>query len=206
MIMRDRQTDTLWQHATGEALAGPLQGMQLELLGGVRTTWGDWRTEHPESEVIVGPEKWPGIVPLAYTRRLLEVATRSGKVPGLTPTDKRLPQNEEIIGLSLAGEARAYPLARLRQTPIINDEVGDVPITLVYQPENGRVRVFRRPSPAQTLAVQNGFLATAGGTIRWDHRGQPVTATAEPLPPLQFERVWWGGWYEFHPDTTIYRR
>jgi hypothetical protein len=34
MIIRDRQTGTLWQHATGEALMGPLKGVQLQLLGG----------------------------------------------------------------------------------------------------------------------------------------------------------------------------
>ena len=44
MIIRDRQTGTLWQHATGEALMGPLKGVQLRPLGGELIRWSRWKT------------------------------------------------------------------------------------------------------------------------------------------------------------------
>ena len=131
MIIRDRETGTLWQQATGEALIGPLQGEHLEMLGGERTIWGSWRKEEPGSQVAEGPEKWPGLLPLPFTESVLQRATRSGKVPGLTKTDHRLPQNEEIIGIVIAGDARAYPLSLLRQEQIINDMLGESAITLI---------------------------------------------------------------------------
>lgn len=39
MIIRDRETGTLWQQANGEALIGPLQGTQLQALGGELMNW-----------------------------------------------------------------------------------------------------------------------------------------------------------------------
>ena len=174
MIMRDLETGTLWQHATGEGLIGPLEGVQLEILGGERATWAAWCAEHPETQTVAGPEKWPGLLPLPLTNHVLERATASGKVPGLTLTDRRLPQNEEIVGLTLNGEARAYPLALLRERGVIDDELGGVPVTLVYDATANRVRAFQQPDP---------------------------TAPPQPVP---MQRLWWSGWYEFHPGTTVY--
>lgn len=149
MIMRDDETGSLWQHATGEALAGPLKGTFLPLLGGERTIWAAWRTRYPQTLVPVGPEKWPGVFPLTFTERVLEKATQSGKVPGLTPTDKRLPQNEDIIGVSLNDETRAYPLSTLRRQSIIHDMLGQKPLTLVYEPEANHVIASSNGQPIQ---------------------------------------------------------
>ena len=40
MVMRDHQTGTIWQHATGEAIDGLLKGCQLDVLNGWETAWG----------------------------------------------------------------------------------------------------------------------------------------------------------------------
>ncbi len=55
MIMRDRETGSLWQQATGEAVFGPLAGRQLQLLGGEQTAWAGWRDEHPQTEANRAP-------------------------------------------------------------------------------------------------------------------------------------------------------
>ena len=147
MIIRDDETGTLWQHATGEALAGPFKGTFLPLLGGERTTWHNWRTRYPASLVPIGPKKWPGLFPLAFTERVLEKATQSGNVPGLTPTDKRLPQNEHIVGVSLKGEHRAYLLATLRQQITIEDTLAKMPLILTYEPETNRILATSNGQP-----------------------------------------------------------
>ena len=55
MIIRDRQTGTLWQHATGEALMGPLKGVQLQLLGGELTSWSRWKEMYPHTSMAGEP-------------------------------------------------------------------------------------------------------------------------------------------------------
>ena len=204
MIIRDRETGTLWQQATGEALIGPLQGEQLELLGGERTIWGSWRKNEPDSLLVEGPEKWPGLFSLPFTESVLQRATRSGKVPGLTKTDRRLPQNEEIIGLEIAGETRAYPISLLSQEQIINDLLGGSAITLVYEPAAKRVRAFERSAKDRPLLLQDELLMLSGGSSHWDLKGNSISEEGPDLAVIKTRRLWWSAWYEFHPGTTIY--
>lgn len=203
MIMRDRETGTLWQQATGEGLAGPLAGERLRLLGGEQMTWVAWRAENPDTLVALGPDEWPGMLPLPLTERVLEVATRSGWVPGRVRTDERLPQNEEIAGVRLRGEARAYPLAALRTQGVINDDLGGMPIALVYAPAGDRVRAFHRPGKGP-FRKQDGKLTTPAGETQWNQCGQPLGDTPSTLIPIHVRRQWWNAWYEFHPGTTVW--
>ena len=176
MILRDRETHTLWQHATGEALIGPLAGASLEWLGGEQTTWSAWRGEHPDTVVAIEPAQWTGRVPRALVTRMLEFATTRGTaLPGLSALDRRLPLHEPVIGVSLAGEARAYPLAILHQAGAINDSLGGINLRLTYDPAADRVRVWKMAVP-QTGA--------AGGSRH------------EPLPA---QRPWGKGRVEFAP-------
>lgn len=171
MIIRDRETGTLWQQATGEALYGPLRGEQLELLGGALTTWGAWCAEHPDTLAGLEAERGPRFPPRRLIVFLLEHATAGAGVPGLTPTDRRLPTNAEVVGLQIRGAARAYPLAWLRERGTLADVLGGTPITVAYDAAADRVRAYDRLN------------------------GQPVWA----------QRTFWAGWFEFHPETTLYR-
>jgi hypothetical protein len=154
MIIRDEETGTLWQHATGEALAGPHKGKFLPIIGGERITWTAWRKRYPHTLVPAGPEKWPGLLPLALTERVLEKATQSGKVPGLTPTDKRLSPNEDVVGISINDEHRAYPLAILESELIIHDKLSQKPLTLTFEPETKRIIAT---SGGQPIAFNRGW-------------------------------------------------
>lgn len=53
-VMYDRATGSEWLHVTGEALAGPLKGTQLEFLPTEVVAWSDWRERHPETLVLDG--------------------------------------------------------------------------------------------------------------------------------------------------------
>jgi hypothetical protein len=48
-VMRDRQTGSLWQQATGIAFEGPMKGKRLTMVDFLLTTWGEWRTQHPDT-------------------------------------------------------------------------------------------------------------------------------------------------------------
>jgi len=141
MVMRDRETGTIWQHATGEALIGPLSGTELEVLGGQLTTWGAWRDDHPGTTVAAEPEAWDGLLSRSRTRRLAE-GTERVALPGQTEVDRRLPFTEDVVGVEVGGEAKAYPVAALRERSTIGDFLGGAPITVAYDPETDGARVF----------------------------------------------------------------
>ncbi|MCB8981063.1 MAG: DUF3179 domain-containing protein [Ardenticatenaceae bacterium] len=177
MIMQDRETGTLWQQATGEALYGPLKGRQLELIGGEQTSWHDWVTRHPETAVSLEPPQPPrGLLSFSQIEFLLDTFTSRYKTPGLSPNDTRLPAHEEIGGLALNGAARAYPLSLMQMLGEVRDTLGGIPIVVRYDALNGRLSAY--------LQDENG---------RAD--------TAHPLP---IQRQFWLGWSEFHPQTTIF--
>jgi hypothetical protein len=132
MIIRDEQTGSLWQHATGEALVGPLKGHQLEILNSTLLRLGAWRERHPDSLMALPPEKWTGLIPLDIVKIVLEKATRSAIAPGLTRNDRRLMNNTPVIGLATGDSARAYPMIILEQQGSIKDQLGEIPIILHY--------------------------------------------------------------------------
>jgi hypothetical protein len=97
-------------------------------------------------------------------------------IPGAAGFDARLPGHDEVVGLTMAGEARAYPLALLEQRRRVEDSLGGTPIRLEYDPAADRVRAFTRPPD---------------GSSDWE--------------PLRADRQWWLAWSEFHPGTSIYQ-
>ncbi|MBK8900980.1 MAG: DUF3179 domain-containing protein [Anaerolineaceae bacterium] len=177
LIMQDRETGTVWQQATGEALYGPLKGAQLALIGGEQTTWGDWRARHPQTTVSVEPLHPPrGILTFQQVEFLLNLFTSRYKTPGLSRNDTRLPSHEEVGGLVLNGAARAYPLSNLKRSQIVHDTLGGVPLVVRYDAQNDRIDAYRL-----------------------DENGRPSHTHRLPI-----QRQFWLGWSEFHPQTTIF--
>lgn len=207
MIIRDIETGTLWQHATGEALIGPLAGTQLALVGGERTTWTAWCADFPHTALAQEPEKWTGLMPRPIVERVLEKATQSLHAPGLTADDFRLAQNADVAGLVVNRAARAYPLAGL-PAGVINDWLGDRPVAVIYDPMTQWVAAFQREAAGEPVTLQKSGrnLESIDGRQRWDHRGRPLAGTRSPLKPLPVTRTRWSGWYEFHPASDIYQR
>src|SRR5574341_2358257 len=52
LIMYDRQTETWWQQATGEAIAGELTETHLEFYPATIISWQDFKTSYPQGNVV----------------------------------------------------------------------------------------------------------------------------------------------------------
>ena len=57
LIMRDRESGTLWSHITGRAIEGPARGAALRAIDSVQTTWAKWSAEHPDTRVLKKSEE-----------------------------------------------------------------------------------------------------------------------------------------------------
>lgn len=177
LIMQDRETGTVWQQATGEALYGPFKGIHLQLIGGEQTTWHDWTTRYPATAVSIEPANPPrGLLTFSQIEFLLEMFASNYKTPGLNHDNTRLPSHEEVGGLELNGAARAYPLSQLRIGKTVQDVLGSVPLTVLYDEQNDRLHAYRQTEDGRPDFNQ----------------------------PLPIKRQYWLGWSEFHPDTTIF--
>lgn len=52
LIMYDRQTETWWQQATGDAIAGEYAGAQLAFYPASIISWADFKAAYPNSTVL----------------------------------------------------------------------------------------------------------------------------------------------------------
>ncbi|PKL94368.1 MAG: hypothetical protein CVV18_09135, partial [Gammaproteobacteria bacterium HGW-Gammaproteobacteria-8] len=140
VLLYDRQTESLWSQIMAQAVTGPMRGQHLSFLLTSHTTWGDWRARHPDTQVLsveTGYGRDYARDPYAGYREspelMFPVATQ----------DKRLHPKEQVIGLSLGGDHKAYPFSALARTErhVIEDRVGGRSVRVEFDPQvrTGRV-------------------------------------------------------------------
>jgi hypothetical protein len=180
MVMKDRETGSVWQHETGLCLIGELKGDQLEILPSEMCNWTTWFSEHPDTTVCFPPEDYRHPSPLGFIfEKLLDHGPEHLVGPGITKPDKRLGQHEFIIGITVGGIPKAYPLARLIEQGTIKDTVAGIAVTLVYDKKANRVKAF---TEIEKRSIE-------------DH------AQLEAIPVV---RQWWLAWSEYHPESDLF--
>ncbi|MBI3606921.1 MAG: DUF3179 domain-containing protein [Nitrospirae bacterium] len=149
VLLYDRDTESLWSQLRQEAVTGARIGTRLTLLPALHTTWGAWRTEHPETLVLstdTGHARDYQTDPYrgyASTPRLFfDVAAR----------DSRLHPKEWVLGVERGGQTKAYPFSVLetRDAPVC-DRLGDQPIVVHFDPKTRTARATDpngRPIPS----------------------------------------------------------
>ena len=203
--MLDDRTASVWSHLDGRSLTGEYEGQRLEILPLQSTTWGAWRTEHPDTTVL-GPET-------SYRYRGEPNIARSGLGRTFQATldgiDERLPDKELVIGVLAGSDAAAFPVDSIRAGLPTQSEVGGVPIVILADSEgapslayhraltDGRVLDFERTSDGDVLDVQTGSRwASDGRAVEGELAGIQLTFVTSFLSE-------WYGWAAFNPDTTI---
>ncbi|NIW36761.1 MAG: DUF3179 domain-containing protein, partial [Gemmatimonadetes bacterium] len=126
LVMYDRQTESWWQQATGEAIVGELTGTALSFLSAPTISWSDFKSEYPDAAVLsreTGYERPYGSSPYdGYD---------SGR-PWLFRgrTDGRLPAMARVVVVKSGDAAVVYPMETLAEEKAVNHEVGGTPITV----------------------------------------------------------------------------
>ncbi|RMF84387.1 MAG: DUF3179 domain-containing protein [Nitrospinota bacterium] len=214
LIMYDHQTGSLWSHLTGEAITGAKRGTRLRVLPAMQTTWKLWRALHPET-LVIAKSRSPYL--RDYSRDPYEgyyYSSRTGVIPPLR-RDQRLNPKEYIIGVRIAGKAKAYPFSLLNTHPVINDSFQGTPLLVVFSRESATGMVFRRTLAGKVLTFSLAgegkgeviLLRDAETGSLWS--GLTGTAQQGPLQgksliPLPLTYAFWFGWKDFYPDTVIW--
>ncbi len=204
LVMYDRQTESLWSQLLGKAIEGPLKGITLEFLPAWQTTWLDWRTRYPDTKALIKGYVGRRDPYLGYYN-----SGRAG-VLGQERQDDRLPIKQFVIGIANESNATAYPFSILNDEPVVNDWVGDLPVLVVFDPENASGVVFDRRAGDETLDFDSleGFrLIDRQSSSIWD--GKTGEAISGQMSGVALERVkstssFWFGWKDFYPDTRVY--
>jgi len=223
LVMYDRQTESWWQQATGQAIVGQLTGAPLPFVPSQIVSLGDFAAAHPTGIVLsreTGHARSYGYNPyLGYDTVDQNPLLFRGVIDG------RLSPMERVVSVSIAGESVAYPYSELAKVGAVHDEIGDTPIVVFWQAgvnsaldatlidegrDVGATGVFSPLVDGRELSFQTA--ATAGPIVDaetgsgWTILGQ---ATSGPQAGRQLEAIghgdhFWFAWAAFEPETRIW--
>jgi hypothetical protein len=221
LVMYDRQTESWWQQATGQAIVGALTGTQLTPLPAQTISWGTFKEAFPGAKVLsrhTGYDRAYGQNPyVGYD----DVNSSPFLYRG--PNDSRLRPVEHVVTVSLGKEDVAYPFSVLEKLRVVNDTVGGHKIVVLF--EKGVTSALDRGSIADSRDIGTagvfdrtvgGKVLTfvgAGGRITDAQTGSAWTilgsASAGPLSgarlvPVTHGQHFWFAWAVFQPKTRIY--
>ncbi len=216
--MRDRETGSWWQQVTGRAIAGELAGSALELMPNDELTFGLWKSEslqeHDQGHgkiLVLAPV--PGHGDNDYDKKWEEEVAKY-PVP-LTFPGQGLKDRDVVLGVAMGGQARAFPLAKVRGASPVEDKIAGVPVVVVTGPDGESVRIFRsqwngqdielyRDTQSDGQSLEWRLLDSLGNT--WNFAGCATSGPAlgQCLEKISFLKDYWFDWKNYNPQTTVY--
>jgi hypothetical protein len=205
-LLRDEQTNSIWQQSTGEAIFGPLKGQQLKLVQSDELSFALWKSEQPDGHVLKSdplyaaeydPKDWEKHV--ARTPTVVDT-TKSGIEP-----------HELMLGIVVTGESKAYPIETIIRTKLIQDRVGGLPLLVVVGPDETSIRVFEGRLENEPLtfargAADQGMNDVETGSI-WNFQGCAVGGklAGRCLVEIDAHKDFWFDWMNHHPESAVFR-
>jgi hypothetical protein len=224
LVMWDRQTESLWQQITGEAIVGELAGTQLEFVPSPLVSWGDFKAEFPQGEVLSRDQ---GIYPSEVYARQPYAGYDSSTQPFLfrgTP-DNRYAAMERVVAVRVNGINKAYPFSEISEERAVNDDVAGTPVLVVFGADDtASVLDTGDVATARGVGVGLAFERTVGGRVltfesrggdrfedletesSWDLFGNAVDGplAGEELTPVVNTNELWFAWAAFNEGAPVY--
>lgn len=223
LIMYDRQSETWWQQATGEGIAGKYAGQQLTFIPASIISWEDYKDANPEGLVLsreTGFNRSYGRNPYAGYDN---INNSPFLYRGDPPPGQLLPM-ERVLTVEKNGEAVAYPYEVLQEIGVVNDIIDDQPIVLFWEAgtasaldsgvvatgrDVGAASTYSRVLDGETLTFTidgNKIVDEQTGSI-WNVLGQALEGelAGSQLEPIVSINHFWFSWAAFKPETRVYQ-
>lgn len=145
-VMYDLTTKSVFDTFTGEAVSGPLRkaGVTLKQVTVVRSTWGAWKAEHPDTRVIAED----GGIGREYDENPLQGRDDDGPIFPIGDVDPRLPVQARVVGLAAGETVVAFPVEDARKELAAGREVGVGDVQVVGDGGGLRIRRAGKELPA----------------------------------------------------------
>lgn len=218
LIMWDDLTKSWWQQFTGEGIVGEHAGAQLEILPSLLVSFGEFAQQYPAGEVLSPGFRGYGSNPY--------VGYDSSPQPFLFfgVPDERLFATARVLAAFLGGEAVAWPFAALRETPVINDRIGELEVVALWQPgqtsaldgrdidgsrDVGMAALYERELEGRLLSFaldDEGRIIDEQTGSQWNVFGTALEgelAGSQLRQRLAFPHFWFA-WAAFRPETRVY--
>lgn len=210
LVMYDGATGSLWSQLLARAVRGPESGTSLDLLPSRLASWQTWRETHPETKALLPPPPQSRTVDGAVEHDYDSDPFETYFGEPFSPHGTALSLTTSLLGVFAGGQAKAYPLPRVREGGgVVNDVVGSVPVVVATGPTGaslvayercvrGSPWTFRRAAATRLTARGRDWNVLTGEA--WE---SPSSSLRLP-PPTATLRLHYGTWRDFHPDAPIY--
>lgn len=222
-LMYDRQTKTLWNQLTGQPALGPLvdDGVTLDILPIVLTTWREWQNQHPDTVVLD--------VDTGFSRsyeRGAAYADYFSSPETMFPVWQRselLPDKSNVYALRLDGIPKAYPIDIVTEEIVVNDTVGETHVVLIapngivetagtsYRSNReaayilgAEVRAYERDEHTFTPGDDPDTVLDETGAVWQVTEDALLGPDGAKLARLGGHLAYWFGWFAFFPNTLVY--
>ena len=207
LVMYDHQTNTLWSQFLHRGVEGDLEGVELDVIPVIQTTWGAWKELHPDTRFLDLFRSDP------YDNYYVDNG-RPGVI-GERNTDDRLRTKDLVVGVNFNGTPKAYPLHELETSPVLNDSVAGQDALIYFDTPSGTALVYDRSVNGRALNLTidpdtSGVLTTlvdeetgsrwmafTGLAVEGELKGQR-------LDRLPSHLSFWFAWTDWNPTTELF--
>ncbi|QVK17567.1 DUF3179 domain-containing protein [Mycoplasmatota bacterium] len=221
LIMYDRQTDSLWQQFTGQALIGDYVNRSLNPIPSNVVSFKKFYSTYPNGLVLsrnTGFIRDYGNNPYVnYDQITNQPLFFKGII------DTRLPAMQRVLGIQIGNNALAYPLYMLQTSPIIYNTLNNVEYVIFYN--SGMSSALDSPiiSEGKDVGMTGVFIPYLNGerlnftknslnqiidtntNSTWSILGKALSGPLKgiQLTPLVHGDVFWFAWSSFYPNTSL---
>ena len=192
-MFEDATTKSWWRQVTGEAIAGKLKGQQLPEVFSTQTSLTTWLGLHPNTLIMQADSSF--IDSYSKDRKYESGQSRDA----LTGTDTVSWKNKSwVIGVKAGKDRKVYDWIRLKEERIIQENIGNTPITLILANDNRSFFAFERPDEGARFHLGRDTITYNTHHFRIDGKGIDTSYSLKPLPAYQ---EFWHSWRTFNPGT-----
>ena len=141
MVMFDRQSDSLWQQATGEAIVGAATGSRLEIISSQVVSFDDFRKSFPLGRVLDRPTR-----DVRYGSTPYAGYEFSGRLRAPVDLKRPLPirPTEQVVAVTMEGKTRAFTFDNLRRSGVVESKIKKNRFVVFHYPGTVSVNDARR--------------------------------------------------------------
>ena len=221
LIMYDRQTETWWQQATGEGIAGAYAGETLTTIPAFLIAWDQFKADFPHGDVLsrrTGFQRDYGVNPyVGYDTEFNDPFLYQGP-----QTPDALPPMARVLTIDREDETVAFPYRALEVEGAINETVGGLPVVVFWQAgtasaldrstvgdgkDVGSATAYSREvgGEALTFTADGDVFRDAETGSTWNNLGLALSGelAGVALEPVVSINHFWFSWAAFRPQTRI---
>jgi hypothetical protein len=199
LVVRDRETDSLWSILTGDAIEGELRGTRLDQWPvGEKVRWRDWRRRHPDT-VVLSVDGREHIATDPYDIYFASNAP----FRGIEARDHRLESREPIFAFRIGKTHYAAPYSAFEGGAVFRVAGRDL---FLYRPRGADL-----PLSTRAYVAEEGAFARRGdswvygpSSARYEAERGVFGEGREPGPArVEGLDTFWYMWSLTHPDTEV---